>query len=141
MRPKARFVADELELYEGELTADFQRVYALRLIDAVIERDPQELLDLIRWLPPDSAFLAAKQSNSSTQAQQLFQWSTQQDLLLKQVNLTQELIWVLAQVNSKKKIARPEPISGPHGSPETKKVSGGDANAFARMLLAQAKKG
>lgn len=116
-------------------------MYALRLIDVVVERDPQEVLDLIRWLPPDSAFLAAKRATTPTQAQQLFQWSTQQDLLLKQVNLTQELIWVLAQVNSKKKIAEPKPISGPHGSPETNKVSGGDATAFAHALLAKAKKG
>lgn len=134
MRPKVRTVVDELAQFEGALTADFQRVYGLRLIDCVLSRTPQEVLDLISWLPSDSVYKTSKFNRT-------YEWGTDQELLLAQANLMRELIWVHAQSNSKKRIPRPEPISGPHEPSGPKKTGGGDATAFAQALMAQAKKG
>lgn len=115
--------------YEGPLTADFQRVYNLRLIDAVKSRTWDELLDLIRWLPTGSAFISAKEDKPG-----LFNWTATDDLLLGLVNLVQHNTYVTAQVQSTKKIRAPKPIPGPRGD---SKSSGEkqDANAIAKALL------
>ncbi len=115
--------------YEGPLTADFQRVYSLRLIDAVWSRTWDELLDLIRWLPSGSAFVSAREGNPG-----LFSWTATDDLLLGLINLVQHNTYVTAQTQSTKKIKAPKPIPGPRGD---SKSSGEkqDANAIAKALL------
>lgn len=115
--------------YEGPLTADFQRVYNLRLIEAVRSRTWDELVDLIQWLPPGSAYQASREGNLA-----LFSWTAVEDLLLGVANLLQHNTFVTAQVQSTKKIKSPKPISGPRGD---KKSSGAtqDANAIAKAFL------
>lgn len=123
------------------MTADFQRVYGVRLVDAVENREVQEIIDLITWLPPDSALKASVRAKGDpTKALSLFQWGAPEVLMLAQVNLLREVVWVTAQVNSKKNITRPEPISGPDDKPNTG-GSRGDANSMARALLSAARKG
>lgn len=121
-------LSDLLDEYEGPLTADFQRVYGLRLIDAVRLRTWDELLDLIKWLPPGSAMHSAREGKPG-----LFQWTATQDLLLGIANLVLHNTYTTAQVQSPKKLKVPKPIPSPHGT----KSSGDnqDANAIARGLL------
>jgi hypothetical protein len=122
-------LSDLLEEYEGPLTADFQRVYNLRLIDAVRSRTWDELLDLIRWLPPGSAMHSARQGKPG-----LFTWTATEDLLLGIANLVLHNTYTTAQVQSAKKLPVPKTIPSPHGDT---KSSGDkqDANAIARGFL------
>lgn len=129
MPQKARALSDILETGEGALTADFQRVYGLRLIDAVVSRTWDELLDLIRWLPPGSAFQANREGKL-----ELFYWTPTEDLLLGIANLITHNTYVTAQVQTPKKLKAPKPIPGPRGDT---KSSGDkqDMNAIAKMFL------
>lgn len=138
---KARALSDILTAHEGPLTADFQRVYGLRLVSAVTDRDESELLDLVQWLPRGSATHAAIEARGDgSKARALFGWTPVEDLTLGLVNLIAHQTYVLAQVNSPKKIQAPQPVPGPRGStPNGPKRS--DASAIARGLLAQAQKG
>jgi hypothetical protein len=122
-------LSEFLEQYEGPLTADFQRVYNLRLIDAVRSRTWDELLDLIKWLPPGSAMHSAREGKPA-----LFNWTTTEDLLLGIANLVLHNTYTTAQVQSNKKLKVPKPIPSPRGDT---KSSGDkqDANAIARGLL------
>lgn len=129
MPQKAKALSDLLEAHEGPLTADFQRVYGLRLEEAVISRSWDELLSLINWLPPGSAMHAARDGKPG-----LFAWTPTEDLLVGILNLVMHNTYVTAQVQTPKKLRPPKPISGPRG--DTK--SGGDkqdANAIAKALL------
>lgn len=122
-------LSDLLSEFEGPLTADFQRVYGLRLIDAVRSRSWDELLDLIRWLPPGSAMHSVREGKPG-----LFNWTATEDLLLGIANLVLHNTYTVAQVQSPKKLKIPKPIPSPRG--DTK--SGGDnrdANAIARGFL------
>lgn len=121
-------LSDLLSEHEGPLTADFQRVYGLRLIDAVRSLSWDELLDLIRWLPPGSAMHAAREGSDG-----LFTWTPTQDLLLGIANLLSYNTYTTAQVQSPKKLPVPKPIPGPRD----KKSSGSkqDMNAIARGFL------
>lgn len=111
------------------MTADFQRVYGLRLIDAVRLRTFDELLDLIKWLPPGSALHSAREGKPG-----LFSWTPNEDLLLGVANLLMHNTYATIQVNSPKKIKAPKPIPGPRGD---MKSSGDkqDANVIARAFL------
>lgn len=111
------------------MTADFQRVYGLRLIDAVRLRTFDELLDLIKWMPPGSAFVAAREGKPG-----LFTWTPTQDLLLALANLILYNTYTTAQVQSVKKLKVPKSIPSPRGDT---KSSGDkqDANAIARGFL------
>lgn len=122
-------LSELIEEYEGPLTADFQRVYGLRLIDAVASRSWDELLDLIRWLPPGSAMHSAREGQPG-----LFTWTPTQDLLLGIANLVLHNTYTTAQVQSPKKLPVPKPIPSPRGDT---KSSGDkqDANAIARAFL------
>lgn len=118
-----------VEEFEGPLTADFQRVYGLRLIDAVASRSWDELLDLIRWLPPGSAMHSAREGKPG-----LFTWTPAEDLLLGIANLVLHNTYTTAQVQSQKKLPVPKTIPSPRGDT---KSSGDkqDANAIARGFL------
>jgi hypothetical protein len=99
-----------------------------------VDRDEQELIDLIIWLPPGSAFGSLLEANGNlTKAHSLYGWSQKEELLLGIANLISEQTWVLAQSNSKKKIPEPKPVPGPRSK---SRPSGTDANAIARSLLA-----
>lgn len=122
-------MSDLLSAYEGPLTADFQRVYGLRLIDAVRSRTWDELLDLVQWLPPGSALHSAREGKPG-----LFAWTHTDDLILGVANLLMHNTYATIQVQSPKKIKAPKPIPGPRGDT---KSSGDkqDANAIARAFL------
>lgn len=111
------------------MTADFQRVYGLRLIDAVRSRTWDELLDLIQWLPPGSALSSAREGKPG-----LFAWTHTDDLILGVANLLMHNTYATIQVQSRKQLKAPKPIPGPRGDT---KSSGDkqDANAIARALL------
>ena len=141
MVPKARMVSDFLARAEGPLTADFQREYGLRLKDAVLARDEDEIIDLITWLPNGSAFSAHVQANGDkTKARSLYTWSSTEDLLLGIANRVSHQTYVVAQTQSTKKLSAPEPVPGPRGkTPNGPK--GGNATGMARALLAAQKGG
>ena len=122
-------LSDLLDEYEGPLTADFQRVYGLRLIDAVRFRTWDELLDLIKWLPPGSAIESAREGNDS-----IFMWTATEDFLLGIANLVLFNTYTTAQVQSPRKLKVPKPIPSPRGDT---KSSGNrqDMNAIARGFL------
>lgn len=122
-------LSDLISEFEGPLTADFQRVYGLRLEDAVWSRSWDEMLDLIRWLPPGSAVQSAREGKPG-----LFNWSATEDLLLGIANLVLHNTYTTAQVQSAKKLPVPKPIPSPRGDT---KSSGDkqDANAIARGFL------
>ena len=124
-----KVLSDLLEEYEGPLTADFQRTYNLRLIDAVRSRTWDELLDLIKWLPPGSAMHSAREGKPG-----LFTWTPTEDLLLGIANLVLHNTYTSAQVQSARKLPVPKPIPSPHGDT---KSSGDkqDMNAIARGFL------
>jgi hypothetical protein len=122
-------LSDLLDEYEGPLTADFQRTYNLRLIDAVRSRTWDELLDLIKWLPPGSALNSAREGNPG-----LFAWTPTHDLLLGIANLLQVNTHATVQVQHTRKVPVPKPIPSPRGDT---KSSGDkqDMNAIARGFL------
>jgi len=141
MVPKARMLADLLAEYEGPLTADFQRVYGLRLSHTVVTHEMGELEDLILWLPNGSAFLAAKEAKGDKRkARELFGWTVLEDLALGLANISAHQTYVVAQVNSPKRLTAPKPVNGPRGkTPEGPKNS--SATGIARALLQAQKKG
>lgn len=113
----------------------------MSLYTALESIDYDELLEMIRWLPRDSAMFAVQQAGGSiAKAQELFGWNTIEDLMLGQINLTQHLIYVIKQVNSQKKVQPPESVSGPRGQAPNKS-KGQDANTMARALLQAQRKG
>lgn len=136
---KARILADLLERYEGPLTADFQRVYGLRLVDAVTDRTEEEILDLVFWLPDGSATMAMKEAGLvKDKARKHFGWTITQELNLALVNLTSYQTYAIAQGQSPRKIPVPKTIPGPSGE---KPKKGQDASAIAHRLLAAQKGG
>jgi hypothetical protein len=124
-----KVLSDLLEQYEEPLTADFQRTYNLRLIDAIRSRTWDELLALVKWLPPGSAMHSAREGKPG-----LFDWTPTQDLLLGIANLIQINTHATVQVQTPKKVKEPKTIPSPRGDT---KSSGDkqDANAIARGLL------
>jgi hypothetical protein len=131
MPPKASAIASLLEEYEGPLTADFQRFYTLRLADTVVSREHQEVLDLIRWMPPGSAFQAAREAKGEDdRALQIFHWTIAEDLLTTLLVQTQ----VLIHAHSSKKVTFPPLPKNPRDTKTRRK--GGDAAAMARQFLA-----
>lgn len=128
-------MSDVLEEFEGPLTADFQRHYGIRLLTAVREREFAELLDLVLWLPRDSAFRASVEAKGDeTKARQVFGWNAVEDILLGIANMTSHQTYVLQQVNSQRRVQQPKPIVGPRGLKPAN--SGSNATGIARALLA-----
>ena len=122
-----------LEQYESALTADFQRVYHLRLVDAVRERTTQELWDLVVWMPSGSVFGSLCEANGDERkAAELFGWTRSEEMLLGLVNLASEQTWVIAQSHSKKPVPTPVPVPGPRTIRKTPKNS---AHTVARGLM------
>jgi hypothetical protein len=120
------------------MTADFQRQYGLRLEDAVVSRTETELEDLVTWLAPGSAMhVLAGAKGSLPAALKVYGWSVDADLLLSLANLISHQTYVVAQVQSAKKLKPPEPIKGPRG--KTQKSAQTSAGAMARKLLAEQK--
>lgn len=104
------------------------------MISAVGERSHTELLDLIEWLPKGCAFHASMEANGDVQtARKLFEWKTSDELLLGALNTIRHQSYVIAQVQSQKKIPVPPSVPGPRD----KKSSGNkqDMNAIARALM------
>lgn len=128
-----------LAKHEGPITADFQREYGLRLVDAVVTRTVTEIIDLILWLPDHSAFRASIQTDGNVdKALKLFGWTVDKELMLGLLNVARHQTYVLSQVNSPKKIKPPEEIPGPRGKTPVRKSN--DANDIARAML-RAQKG
>lgn len=121
------------------MTADFQREYGLRLIDAVRDRTEDEVLDLIFWIKDGSAAEAVRDSNGDkTKARAGFGWSVGEELSLALVNLVSHQTYALTQIHSQKKLKVPVPIPGPNGKKPSK---GQDASAMAQAFLAAQKGG
>lgn len=111
--PKAREVLDLVETHEGPLTADFQRVYGLRLRDTVCSHDEGELLDLILWLPSGSAFRASYGNEDQGKAMVNYQWANEEELLLSIANLIAVQTHTLRQVNSERRVRPPDLVKSP----------------------------
>lgn len=123
--------------HESPLTADFPRFYGQRLLTALTELPHGELLDMIQWLPGESAFHASVRANGDVEhARAMFGWTNQEELLLGLFNRLSENTWVTAQVSSKKKIPRPKMAESPGSSSRRKE---GSASMVARSLLDQQK--
>jgi hypothetical protein len=132
---KAVVIRRALDSYESALTADFQRVYHLRLADAIQDRTVEEIWDLIVWLPDGSIFRSLSEADGDERkAAQLFGWTRTDDLILGLVNLASEQTWVIAQSHSKKPIPPPAIQPGPRGSRKPPKDS---AHNTARSLMQQ----
>jgi hypothetical protein len=97
----------------------------------VNDRTETELLDLIQWLGPGSAFLAAKANKNTPFAYN--KWGHIENLLLSIVNLIQHQTYVLRQINNPKKEKVPDPVSGPSGQTPAKKRN--DANDMAKAQI------
>lgn len=140
-RPKARTILDLLEEYEGQLTADFRRFYSLRLTDSVLTTDYDEVINLIQWLPAESAFVVSAQCKGDTKlARGLIGWSTTDDLILTLMNMTNYQTYVISASAGNKRAKPPTEIKNPRvQSQKPRRGSGGDASDFARALLAQQK--
>ena len=132
MRGLARILAE----HEPALTADFQREYGLRLVDAIKTRTLTEIEDLIVWLPKESAFRASFMPGESAQS---WNWSDQEELLLLVANMILNQTHVLQQVNSPKKLKQPEMIDSPRTQGQ-KPVTRSDADSQARAMLAAIKR-
>lgn len=140
MVPKARGMSDLLEVYEGPLTADFQRVYGLRLIQTVVTHELDELLSLITWLPSGCAYHATLESEGDLErARSLLGWTPLQDLTLGLANLVSHQTYVISQTNSSKRLKPPTPVPGPRGTKPTTQTTR-SATGIARAFL-EAQKG
>lgn len=139
MRRKAREILSALRVGEGALTADFQREYHMRLVDAVNTLPDDELLNLINWLRADSAYMTLRRANNDAlKARSLMGWDVNTDVLFQILNLSQHQIYMTAQAASSKKLAPPEPLK--HPLAEKSRSGNGDASAFAKSFLASARK-
>lgn len=128
--------------YESPLTADFQRVYGLRLRDVVLERTPSEVGDLVLWLPSDSAFRVRYGEKSETDAAKRWAWSDENELLLSLVNLTIAQTHILRQVNSTKTLKAPDLLESPReGQKPSRTRTDADTTARAMLAAVRARKG
>lgn len=135
--PKVKGLLRILADHEGALTADFQRVYGLRLADAVLTRTLPEIEDLIVWLPAESSFRAQFLAKGKMDvAQREWSWSQEKELLLALVNLITHQTYIISQANSAKRIQPPQLIDSPRGQAPAKR---GDADTQARALIAAAR--
>lgn len=128
-----------LAKHEGALNADFQRVYSLRLTEAVAERGIDELWDLVTWLPSGSALSASITADGDQErAFELFGWTRDSEIQLGALKTLQEQVWLFAQAHSDKKIRPFQPIRGPLDKRKTRSVDPrNDVFAVARGLLSQ----
>lgn len=139
-RPKVKGLLRLLREHEAPLTADFQREYGLRLCDVVRERTPDEVEDLIVWLPKDTAFRASFEAKGDhRKAVRNWGWSEQEDLLLGLINLISNQTYVIAQTSSPKKLKAPETIPSPRQDTGQKPTPVRDADSQARAMLAALK--
>jgi len=127
----ARILAE----HEPALTADFQREYGLRLVEAIRTRTLAEIEDLIVWLPKESAFRASFSPGDSAQN---WSWSDSEELLLLLANMVSVQTHVVQQVNSPKKLPKPDLIQSPRT--QGQKPSRADADNQARAMLAAIKR-
>lgn len=137
-RPKVKGLLRLLAEYESPLTADFQRVYGLRLRDAVLERTTDEIGDLILWLPPESSFPVRYRAKNLEDGLARWAWPVDHELMVHVLNLLMTQTHVIQQVNSAKKLKPPTLIDV---SREGQKPSRSrpDADSTARALIAEAK--
>lgn len=109
-------------------------------MESVRTLEYSELLDLIQWLPPGSAFRAHLEAGEDLEkALKLNGWSATEELLLGVANRTNALIYVTAKSNGAKGMKPPEPELGPRGDKSS--AGKGDASAMARSLIQMARKG
>jgi hypothetical protein len=127
-----------LAVGEGPLTADFQRVYNLRLQSVVLDREPDEIFHLVKWLPPDCAYFShAAHPENLERARALYHWSEEKEILLQIFNVLQHSDYVHTQSGSKTKVPMPDPVPSPRS--EVQKAKANDANSIAMSLLKKAK--
>lgn len=127
-----------IERHEGPLSADFRRFYGLRLRSEVLEAEYGELVDLINWLPEESAFRSVIASDGDhTQGLRLLGWTHSDDLALAQIEALRNVAYVVEAVNSTRKVKPPEPLENPrHPKAAPKKAS---ASSMAKAMLRQLK--
>jgi hypothetical protein len=102
----------------------------------VNERTEDELLNLIQWLGPGTAFMSAKTNDRDPLA--MNRWGHLEEMMLTLINLVQHQTYTLRQINNQKKEQVPEPIPGPRGKTPAKKRN--DADNMARAQLAALKR-
>lgn len=90
---------------------------------------PRRILAFVEGMPPASRTFAALGDDARTEG-----WDTQAYLLAGLVDAVRENTFVTAQIQSKKKLKRPDPIDVPGNK---KKKSDGQVNLFAQMAAAQ----
>lgn len=114
-------------------------MYGLRISQAIQDREDEEVLDLITWLPPGSALHSMMEANGVLKkALTLYGWDTGHELSLAIVNLVRHQTYVIQQTQSPKRIPVPPLTPGPR--PRKRQVEKGmDADAIARGFLQAAK--
>jgi hypothetical protein len=139
MPPKAaREVISSLR-FSGALTADFRRFYSARLSDELERGDYGELLDLINWLPADSAYMTIRRLRDDVKkARMLMGWTIRDDMLWELLNRTSTHIFVTSQLFAERKKEPPPDMDNPTADESKKKPPKrrvGSATAIARAFM------
>lgn len=132
-------LAEVIDRHGGELVADFRRFYGINLGDILSDDSdlsPGYVLQLIEYLPADSAFVAANLGGREKV------WSINDHLLATNIDAVNTLTHVMIAAHSGKKFKPPEPMwrPGSDEKQESKKKSPNLFAATALSMLARAKK-
>ncbi|AWY06008.1 tail assembly chaperone [Rhodococcus phage Rasputin] len=104
-------LAKLIDEHGGALVADLRLFYGVDLRDAVAEiplYTPRYILELIRFLPTDSAYVAEQRGGQKYRG-----WDVRTYLAAASVNATREVGFITAQVNSKKRLSEPPMVETP----------------------------
>ncbi|AEV52147.1 RGL3 [Rhodococcus phage RGL3] len=132
-------LAKLIDEHGGALVADLRYFYGVDLRDAVREiplYTPRYILELVRYLPTDSAYVAEKRGGQKYRG-----WDIRTYLQAASVNATREVGFITAQVNSKKRLTDPPLVETPDSEDreQRKRVEARQApNAFAALAAAHA---
>lgn len=79
------------------------------------------MVRLLGQLPPESRWATALRGDDTDQADQApdpsrVPWGLRDELLAQLIDATREVAWMVAQVNSQKRLPRPEPLPRPTSS-------------------------
>lgn len=130
-----------LDDHGAALYSDFQRVYHLDLLDCLYRtHTPEQVVDLIKWLPDDSAFHASLQGGEKFKG-----WGSDRYLIAYTLEMIMHLDHSFTMVNTDKKNQKNIPQFKPLEIPgrDTKKLTkprDGRFGGMVRTLLDQQKK-
>lgn len=118
------------------MEADLARYYHLDAMDLLRGRmSARKALLLLTALPAESAFISAIAPSLDATVgdgpERL--WSTTDQLLASVLDAVREMSWILASVNSKGKVRRPEPLPRPGPKPDPTKVRRLSPEARAKL--------